>query len=302
MVLFPQSIDFYQIELTRMLETDRFAEAARMLRFLIGCESGDPSAEEEWQSLLSWLETTFPETTKPADAAPQTPEPDDSEEEHETETELLSRHLNERADTDDAFVLKLFEKLERAGTPAEQMIALEQLALIRRGDRDIEASLIRWLQAAKLSPVDQFAALQALGRRGVKTEVVLPRPDGPMRAKPSETPQSPGQFPESARRVLSIFHETCGMDDPMLAAFAEQTWHDLLAFYYGTETYERLKSADDEQSRIWAAALHERSIAALQGERAAETADIFAKYGVEPELESDWQAARKALKAFIPGL
>lgn len=310
-VLLPQSIDFYQIELTRMLETDRFAEAAGLLRFLIGCESGDPRADEEWVSLLNWLETTFPGVREPnggglADAGSGRldafEEQDEDADEEESEADLLKRRLNDKADADDAFVLKLLEKLERASALPEQLIALEQLALIRGDDERIEAALIKWLQTAPLSPIDQFTALQALGRRGVKTEITLERPGGQIRVKPNQTPQNPEQFPEAARKPISVFAEASGEADPMLTAYARQTWFDFLAFYYGTDIYDRLKSGDEGQSRIWAAALHKQALAALQGEGAATDEELYARYGLLPEQESDWRDAQKALKAFTPGI
>ena len=54
-MLLPKTIDFYQIEITRMLETERYEEAIALLRFLAKCDSGDIRTNEEWLALLAWL-------------------------------------------------------------------------------------------------------------------------------------------------------------------------------------------------------------------------------------------------------
>ena len=39
--LFPNMLDHYQIQLTRMLEAEQFGEAKRLIRFLLGCRGQD---------------------------------------------------------------------------------------------------------------------------------------------------------------------------------------------------------------------------------------------------------------------
>lgn len=56
-ILLPRTIDYYQMRLTRLLETDRFAEAAELLRFLLQCRTDDERTVEEWRMLLEWMES-----------------------------------------------------------------------------------------------------------------------------------------------------------------------------------------------------------------------------------------------------
>ncbi|GJM79232.1 hypothetical protein HMSSN139_17280 [Paenibacillus sp. HMSSN-139] len=82
--MFPKTLDYYQIELTRMLETERYGEAVELLQFLLQCQGEDPRHYEEWQALLDWLLGAFPALKNGM------PDPQGFEEEEETE-EMLAR-------------------------------------------------------------------------------------------------------------------------------------------------------------------------------------------------------------------
>ena len=65
-ILFPKTHDYYQIELTRMLESERYGEAIALLQFLLTCDGEDARIREEGDALLQWLVSAFPEAERDA--------------------------------------------------------------------------------------------------------------------------------------------------------------------------------------------------------------------------------------------
>lgn len=67
-VLFPKTLDYYQIQLTVMLENERYGEAMKLLHFLLQCQGQEERHYDEWRALLEWLQAAFPqyEETSPA--------------------------------------------------------------------------------------------------------------------------------------------------------------------------------------------------------------------------------------------
>ena len=51
-VLFPKTLDYYQIQLTVMLENERYGEAMKLLHFLLQCQGQEERHYDEWQALL----------------------------------------------------------------------------------------------------------------------------------------------------------------------------------------------------------------------------------------------------------
>lgn len=58
-VLFPKTLDYYQIQLTVMLENERYVEAMDMLRFLPQCQGQDERHYDEWRASLEWSQAHF---------------------------------------------------------------------------------------------------------------------------------------------------------------------------------------------------------------------------------------------------
>lgn len=289
-VLFPTTIEYYQNELTQMLEGERYGEAARMLRFLLRCQSDDPQYKEEWQSLLDWLTATFPDSL--GDAADtesdQTERSDDEEE--PTEGELLKRHVRGKAANDPQYADKLLAMLDPQASAEKQMMALEQLAHLDRAT--VGGPLKHWLEETRLHPLVQFRGLQALRSAGEKGTVEIRKLGQAMTLPIGDTPLRYEQFPAAARNVLERSRQAMEADQPGLADLAETTWRDFLAFLYGTTVYDELLALDDAGTDIWAAALHHTVLETLFGQ--SEDSDISGLY--QGLAEADPKSFHKALQ------
>lgn len=288
-VLFPKSIDFYQEELTRMLENDRFVEAVSTLRFLLACDNGDAAAAEEWRKLLEWLETHL--ATSPAMAA-QT----EAEDEEEAEADLLRAHVAAKQEADATYADKLLQLLlAPESPPARQQQALEQLAAL--GDGRVVPAIAEWLEAKEHNPLLQFAALQSLRRLGVSGEAGLVRGGKPLAVDVGNVPLGLAQFPEPFIDVLRRVQLVLERLDPTLASFAERLWEEYGAFQYGTAEYEALIHTDAEGRAAWAGALHLALEGTMGGIRRPD--QIAELYGVGDGTFERMRSAVKSLRAFL---
>src|SRR5690606_644728 len=118
--LLPKTIDYYQEELTRMLETERFAEAVALLEYLLVCRSDDPVTEAEWQRLLDWLKTSF--SIEMGTAA-------EEEDEEVTESDLHKQRFYNKMAEDPGYVKKLLEIVLTHPDLEKKMLAIEQLTV-----------------------------------------------------------------------------------------------------------------------------------------------------------------------------
>ncbi len=118
-ILFPKTVEYYQYELTRLLESEQYGEAIRLLRFLLACQSGDARAREEWQSLLDWLYMMFPDLIF---------KPESDLEQDLSETDLLREHLSAKGEQSLEYAQKLLESLKEHKDVDKLMLALDQLA------------------------------------------------------------------------------------------------------------------------------------------------------------------------------
>ncbi len=155
-ILFPKTVEYYQYELTRLLEAERYAEAMKMLRFLLGCRSDDVTAREEWQSLLGWLQMMFPDM-----ALKNQDQPD---EEDESESDLLRQQMLAKGEQSEAYAQRLLESIRSQHAPDKLMLALDQLAFLEHPG--IDETLTGWLEEEELHPLIQFKTLQTLKKRG----------------------------------------------------------------------------------------------------------------------------------------
>lgn len=260
-ILFPKTIEFYQKELTRLLEEERFAEAARLLTFLLRCRSDDEQYKEEWQSLLGWLQTTFPELETIGDESDQAGETwgnglgqADPEDEPDNENELFKRHIRAKAAKDVHYTDKLLESLSEPASAADtQMNALAQLAVLDK--ESVGQPLRQWLESSRLHPLVQFRALQALRSVGEKGPISLRKLGQHMTLQIEDTPLHFGQFAPSAIQVAARCAKLLDDRETGAAELAEATWRDFLAFVYGTTVYGELTSLQETEANAWAAAL-----------------------------------------------
>ncbi|WP_248927450.1 hypothetical protein [Paenibacillus hamazuiensis] len=290
-ILFPKTVEYYQAELTRMLETERYGQAIRMLRFLLACQSGNPEAQHEWQSLLQWLEMMFPEETIEG-----TFEGSWGEEEPEpTEDDLLQSTVRQKAESDRQYAKKLLAALTQTGSADKQMLALDQLAYI--GSADIDDEVKRWLESDEMHPAVQFKALQVLKKRGATGLIELDKWNEKVLLDLEDTPASMDDFPAQIREIVLRVQEISEVSQPMLSYFAEETWRDFLACVYGTSMYRQMLKQDADTVDVWASALHLVLQEAMF--QHADKDEIFDMYGITSHMAFAWEQAYRIIKMYM---
>lgn len=258
--LLPKTIDYYQEELTRLLETERFGEATEMLAFLLQCRTDDAIAVAEWQHLYDWLVNTFGE---PEFSAGGPSVPGGEEEEDVSERDLRKRRLDAKVAGDPAYVDKLLRIVLHESDLEKKMLAVDQLALVE--DPRIDAVLVGWLEEAPLHPLLQFKVLQALRTRGGKERVTLHRAGETVTVQVDQTPLGMDDYPAVIRSVPDRVREVCELTEPAMAGFAEHVWQEFLACIFGTSLYRVLEGMDRHAAAVWAAGLHEFMIVSVTG-------------------------------------
>lgn len=286
-ILFPKTVEYYQFELTRLLETERYGEAIGTLRFLLSCQTDDSRTREEWQSLLDWLQLMFPDLSAGDWEA-------SDEEEDEGEAELLKRHLHSKAEQSPEYAEKLLESLFQQPSADKQMIALDQLAYIDHPG--IDEALIRFLTGTPLPPFIQFRALQTLKKRGAEGAVTLFKNGETAQVSIEETPADYDQFPSQIQEIIGRVREISETQHPALAYFAEETWNEFLAFIFGTSAYRQMLRQEAACVDVWACALHLTLL-----ERVFDGGDkeeLFELYGITAELAFQWEQAYRMMQQF----
>jgi len=287
-VLLPKTVDYYQMELTRMLETERYGQAMELLRFLLRCQTDDERSRDEWGSLLDWLSTMFPDH---ADGT----RPDAGEwEEEETENDLRRNHVLQKAAADRAYADKLLEALRQPVSPEKQFMALEQLVYVDHPG--INEQLTRHLAQTDLHPFVQFKILQTLKRRGATGSLTFSRNGERLNLDVEDVPLEMDQYPANITGVMSRLQDRSEISHPELAYFAEELWKEFLAFIYGTSIYYQLVNLDSEQVDSWAAALHTVLLEIMMGQ--ADQEEVKDIYGITDRLLMVYSQAYRVLKNF----
>jgi hypothetical protein len=290
-ILLPKTIDFYQIEITRMLETERYGEAIDLLRFLGGCDSGDARLDAEWVALLAWLESMRPEGTASYDAA---------EEEEESESDLFRQHLRQKLESEPDYAEQLIKMLDTVHDTTKQILALEQLAYLEEpkdGVFNITEWLIQWLKASReINPWVQFKALQTLKMRGVKDTVRMIKQGVELQINIEQVPLELKQYPIQFITILNKLQKAAEINEPSLPYLAEQIWEQFLAYIYGTATYEQLLSLDEALADVWAAALHIVLSELMAG--VVNEAEIQQLYGISADLKLQLKQSYQVLRSF----
>lgn len=274
-ILLPKTVDYYQEELTRMLETERYGEAVRLLGFLLDCRTEDPRMADEWQELLHWLQTSFVEVERELQ----------SEDEDVSERDMRKQQLYSKLANDPNYVKKLLETLLGDSGLDKKMVALEQLSLADHPQ--IDDTLKRWLEQVELHPLIQFKVLQTLRSRSAVGTIALSRCGEQVELDIAATPLSAEEYPEAIRLIEELVLRACDAAQPNLAYFVSHTWNECIAFVYGTSIYARLASLTQESAPPWAAALH----------RAVE--ETMAGTSAKEELEQRYGLTRSGAKASV---
>ncbi|GBK64573.1 hypothetical protein [Paenibacillus macerans] len=269
--MFPKTLDYYQIELTRMLETERYGEAADLLRFLLQCQGEDPRHYEEWRALLEWLTDAFPELQNGSPAAE-----DDG---YETEEALARRHVEAKLEQDQEYAGKLLSAVIDKPLSEQTLLALDQLAYLDRPE--VDEALTEWLHQEELHPLLQYRVLQTLRRRGTVGTLAIERAGEKVEIDIESVPLKPDDFPPAVQEVPERVGEQTQVHDPTLFYFAQELWSQIVMGLYGGRDYRSLIDGDDTVIDIWAAALHQLVADSLPDGKTDE--EIRALYGITDE-------------------
>jgi len=290
-VLFPKTLDFYQIQLTVMLESERYGEAMELLRFLLQCQGQEERHIDEWQALLEWLETAFPHYI----------EGEDNEQSHldkeiELDEEELTRlkvmgKLAEDAD----YANKLLYKVMHEALSEQTMLALEHLSYLN--GEDIDRSLTEWLQTRAMHPLLQYRVLQTLHKRGMQGCVIFVRGQEQVEVEIENVPLKDSDFPLVVHDIVDRVAQHTEVQEPTLYYFAQELWIQFIKAAYGTNVYQSLLIEEDLVMDIWAAALHQTVSESLTGSRNEE--ETRAMYGITENIRFQFEQAYRALKQFI---
>jgi len=287
--LLPKTIDYYQEQLTRLLEEERFAEAADLLAFLLACRTDDAITVAEWQRLYDWL-ADFAGEGHPA-AGGRGIEEGTEGEDAASEQDLRMRRLAAKA-SDPAYVERLLDMLRHETDLEKKLLAVDQLALADHPG--VDAAHAARLEGARLHPLLQFRVLQTLKRRGVPGTVVLERGGGTVELAIADTPLSMDEFPAAVRSVPDMVRRALSLTDPGMAPFAAGVWQDFLACVYGTNLYGALAAMTGREAAVWAAGLHEFLVLSVTGEDPEKPVLPFYKL-----KETDAKAVRASRNALL---
>ncbi|WP_238357370.1 HEAT repeat domain-containing protein [Cohnella zeiphila] len=289
LVLFPKTLDYYQIQLTRMLETERYGEAKALLAFLLQCGGEAERHHTEWQALLGWLDAAFPGLE-----AGGFSEGVLDEDEEESAEDLLRQRLNDRLGQDAAFVPNLLSKLDETDDPEQQLLALGQLIYLDHPE--VEARIRRWLTEGERHPAVQFRALQVLRKQGAEGPVAFLRDGELLTAEAETTPESFDDFPTSVKQVLERVRQAAEVSDPTLSYFAEELWKECAQAAYGTAVYRRMTEDDDSSTDIWAGALHQFLTEKLHGPQSDDW--VRDQYGITGDLRFRYEQSLRWLRQY----
>lgn len=257
-VLLPRTVDYYQVQLTKMLENEQYLEATELLTFLLACESEDARISEEWAALLSWLQDQFVHIT----------------DQEINELDLLDDHVKRKWSNDQHYAHKLVKMLTETDSLEHQLLALEQLAFTP--DPVLAEKITSWLEQEEQNPLAQFKALQVLKQQHVTEPIQMIRLGQQVKLRPMDTPLKLEEFPEPVHHVLDLVREQSEINHPNLLYFAEHTWADFLSFIYGSVQYERFIQHAVAYPYACAASLHYISLQAMTGDASQfEVADMY---------------------------
>lgn len=290
-MLFPKTLDYYQIQLTVMLESERYGEAMELLRFLLQCQGQEERNYEEWRSLLAWLETAFPYASQNGDAEGTShPEDDDLREED------MARILAKSKLTEDAgYPIKLLQRIMNEPLSEATILALEQLSYLEGGD--VDEPLIAWVQGQNVHPILQFRTLQTLRRRGVQGTVKLIRGHETALVEIESVPLQNEDFPTQVSQVLERVAEQAEVHEPTLYYFAQELWWQFVMSIFGSDEYRKLLDGEDALLDIWAGALHQFVSESLNGNRQEEETRVM--YGITDGMRFQFEGAYRAIKGFV---
>ncbi|BBI32504.1 hypothetical protein [Cohnella abietis] len=291
LVLFPKTLDYYQIQLTKLLETEGYGDAKALLMFLLQCHGEADRHHTEWQALLGWLEAAFPEALSGSESGAYYSADEDEEQDEE---ELYRRHITDRSEADAEYIPQLLASLYNGNDPEQRMLVLGQLMHVNHPD--IELSLRQWLTREEYIPQLQFRALQALRKQGATGSVSFWRDGESLTVEAGDTPITFDEYPKGIHQVLDRVHQTAEVSDPTLSYFADEMWKECVEVAYGTPIYRSMIEDEDSASDLWGAALHQLIMEKLHGKHGDEW--IREQYGITGELRFRYEQALRWLRQY----
>ncbi|MCC3378730.1 hypothetical protein ACFQ5D_16980 [Paenibacillus farraposensis] len=288
-VLFPKTLDYYQIQLTVMLENERYGDAMAMLRFLIRCQGQEQKQYDEWNALLQWLEAAFPQYVDSGSVT------GDVEEDEVGEVELARRHARFKQEQDAGYGSKLLQMAMEGPLSEQTILALEQLSYLELPE--IDDALLRWIKEREIHPLLQFRILQTLRRRGMEGTIQIRRGDEKAEIDIETVPLQPGEFPEPITRILERVADQTEVHEPTLFYFAQELWSQFVMAVYGTNDYRSMLAEEDGMLDIWAAALHQTVSESLKGSHNEE--ETRAIYGITDALRFRFEQAYRSMRLFV---
>jgi hypothetical protein len=288
-ILFPKTIDFYELELTRFLQLEQYGEALRLLAFLLQFPDVEANKHGQWEALQEWLQTMVPEAVfAPIESI---------EEELENEESLLRQAVAEKTSGNAEYPEQLIYMLSN-GSIEQKLIAIEQLCYIDH--EGVSPAIINWLKQSKLHPNIQFKALQTLKLRGEKGKVCMSKNGSEICVEIEETPLNEDEFPQMIREMLGRLNEISEVDHPDFSFFAQEAWNEFVVFAYGTPLYSQLLKQEEGAIDIWASSLHAVLHEMLFGSLDQE--EIMEKYGITGSMKLRWKQTYAVLRSFVDGM
>ncbi|MEK4514249.1 hypothetical protein NSS64_03140 [Paenibacillus sp. FSL H8-0122] len=290
-VLFPKTLDYYQIQLTVMLENERYGEAMELLRFLLQCQGQEERHYEEWRSLLDWLAAAFPHAAQGGDGEGAT----DAEEMDLGEEDMARILARSKLEEDAEYPDKLLKRVMNEPLSEATVLALEQLSYLEGSG--VDEALTGWLQQAEVHPLLQFRTLQTLRRRGAQGAIRLSRGHEAAEVEIETVPLHSDEFPPQISQVLERVAEQAEVHEPTLYYFAQELWGQFVMSIYGTGDYRKLLDGEYSQLDIWAGALHQMVSESLNGNRKEE--ETRGMYGITDSMRFQFEGAYRSLRGFV---
>ncbi|MDT3428851.1 hypothetical protein J2Z22_004445 [Paenibacillus forsythiae] len=288
-MLFPKTLDYYQIQLTVMLESERYGEAAELLRFLLQCQGQEERHYEEWQSLLDWLEAAFPYALKDKHINELQVHDEDI-----GEQEMARRLAENKLQEDPEYAGKLLHRVMHEPLSEGTLLALEQLSHFE--GEEVDYALTDWVQNPGIHPILQFRTLQTLRRRGVQGAVELKRGQQSIVVEIDNVPLQKNEFPPQIAEVLERVAEQTETHEPALHYFAQELWEQFIMSIYGSEAYYSILTGEDGILDLWAGALHQTVSETLNGTRNEEETRVM--YGITDSMRFQFEQAYRMLNGF----
>ncbi|WP_433754319.1 hypothetical protein [Paenibacillus amylolyticus] len=289
--MFPKTLDYYQIQLTVMLENERYGEAMKLLHFLLQCQGQEERHYDEWRALLEWLQAAFPQYEETSPAVLEERE----EEEEVSEEDMARHHARMKLQQDDGYADKMLRTAMEEPLSEQTMLALEQLAYLDLPK--IDEALMSWLKDKSLHPLLQFRVLQTLRRRGVQGMIQFTRGEEQVEVEIDTVPLRPEEFPLQIVQILERVADQTEVHEPTLFYFAQELWIQYVMAVYGTRDYISMLEENDSMTDIWAAALHMTVADSLGGSHDEE--NTRSMYAVTGAMRFRLEQAYRSMKQFV---